>query len=125
MMRHTNQTRVECLKGPASQTPRRSLDSLRSLGMTLFVFLIAASALAHAGHMHTFMGTVTMLHGDNAFMIKTTDGKDVTIETSPKTEFTTSEGHAAKRSDVAVGTRVVVKMEMDGKTAASVKIGAR
>ena len=93
--------------------------------MTLTLFLIAASAFAHAGHMHTYMGTVTMLHGDNAFMIKTTDGKDVTVETSPKTEFTTGEGHAAKKSDVTVGARVVVKMEIDGKTAASVKIGGR
>ena len=67
----------------------------------LALLLVAAAAFAHAGHMHTYMGTVTMLHGDNAFMIKTTDGKDVTIETSPKTEFTTSEGHAAKKSDVA------------------------
>jgi hypothetical protein len=93
--------------------------------MAVALFLIAASAFAHAGHMHTYMGTVTMLHGDDAFMIKTTDGKDVTIETSPKTEFTTSDGHAAKKGDVTVGTRVVVKMEMDGKTAASVKIGGR
>ena len=102
-----------------------SLDSLRSLGMTLILFLIAASAFAHAGHRHTYMGTVTMLHGDNAFMIKTTDGKDVTVETSPKTEFTTGQGHAAKKSDVTVGARVVVKMEIDGKTAASVKIDPR
>ncbi len=91
--------------------------------MAVALFLIAASAFAHAGHIHTYMGTVTMLHGDNAFMIKTTDGQDVTIETSSKTEFTTSDGHAAKKSDVAVGTRVVVKMELDGKTAASVRIG--
>jgi hypothetical protein len=95
------------------------------LAMTLILFLVASSAFAHAGHMHTYMGTVTMLHGDNAFMIKTTDGKDVTIETSPKTEYTTGDGHAAKKSDVTVGTRVVVKMEMDGKTAASVKVGGR
>ncbi len=42
---------------------------------SLFLLLAVTSAFAHAGHIHTYMGSVTMLHGDNSFMMKTTDGK--------------------------------------------------
>jgi hypothetical protein len=63
------------------------------------------------------MGTVSMLHDDGSFMIKTTDGKDVTVATSPATTWDPA------RSDLAVGKRVVVKMTLDGKTASSVKMG--
>jgi glutamate synthase domain-containing protein 1 len=92
--------------------------------ISLFLLLAVTSAFAHAGHIHTYMGNVTMLHGDNAFMMKTTDGKDLTIETSEKTSWLHSDNHAAKKSELAVGTRVVVKMSMDGKTATSVKMSA-
>ena len=86
--------------------------------------LIATSAFAHAGHAHTYMGTVTMMHGDSAFMIKTTDGKDVTVQTSPATMYMHADDRAAKRSELGVGMRVVVKMSKDGKTAESVKMSA-
>lgn len=92
------------------------------VAVSLFLLLAATSAFAHAGHIHTYMGSVTMLHGDNAFMMKTTDGKDLTIQTSPKTTWLHSDNHAAKQSELAVGQRVVVKMMIDGKTAASVKM---
>jgi hypothetical protein len=92
--------------------------------ISLFLLLAVTSAFAHAGHVHTYMGSVTMLHGDNAFMMKTTDGKDLTIETSEKTSWLNSDNHATKQSELAVGTRVVVKMSTDGKTAASVKMSA-
>lgn len=88
------------------------------------VLLIATSALAHAGHAHTYLGTVTMLHGDSAFMMKTTDGKEITVPTSRKTAYIRADNHAAKKSELAVGMRVVVKMSKDGKTAASVKMSA-
>jgi hypothetical protein len=70
------------------------------------------------------MGTVTVLQGDNAFMIKTTDGKVITVTTSPTTKYLHADDHAASRSEVVVGSRVVVKMNKDGKTADSVKIGS-
>jgi hypothetical protein len=92
--------------------------------MSLFLLLTVTGAFAHAGHIHTYMGSVTMLHGDNAFMIKTIDGKDMTIETSPKTTWLHSDKHAATKSDLVVGTRVVVKMSTDGKTATSVTMSA-
>jgi hypothetical protein len=90
--------------------------------ISLFLLPAVTSAFAHAGHIHSYMGSVTMLHGDNAFMMKTTDGKELTIQTSPKTTWLHSDDRAAKQSDLAVGTRVVVKMMTDGKTAASVKM---
>jgi len=94
------------------------------VAVSLFLLLSVTSAFAHAGHIHTYMGSVTMLHGDNAFMMKTTDGKDLTIQTSPKTTWLHSDDHAAKKSELAVGQRVVVKMMTDGKTAATVKMSA-
>ena len=96
----------------------------KAVAASLFLLLIVTSAFAHAGHIHTYMGSVTMLHGDKAFMMKTTDGKDLTIQTSPKTKWLHSGSHAAKSSELAVGQRVVVKMMIDGKTAASVTMSA-
>jgi hypothetical protein len=87
----------------------------RTLAAALMLF-VALGAFAHAGHAHTYMGTVTALHDDGSFTIKTTDGKDVTIAVSPKTTFTPAKP--------AAGRRVVVKMTADGKTAASVKMAA-
>ncbi|MEO8379152.1 MAG: hypothetical protein ABI779_05770 [Acidobacteriota bacterium] len=96
----------------------------RLFAMSLFVVIAATSAFAHAGHIHTHMGTVTMLHSDTQFMMKTADGKDLTIETTPKTSWLHADGHAAKKSELVVGSRVVAKMNTDGKTAASVKMSA-
>jgi hypothetical protein len=94
------------------------------IALLMFLAATVTPLFAHAGHVHTYMGTVTMLHGEHAFMMKTTDGKDLTVETSPRTTWTHQDGHVAKRSDLAVGDRVVVKLTTDGKTAASVKMGA-
>lgn len=97
---------------------------MKNLFASFALLLVAVSAFAHAGHAHTYMGSITMLHGDNAFMMKTTDGKEVTIQTSPKTAFTDTDNHPANPSELAVGQRVVVKMMTDGKTAVSVKMSA-
>ncbi len=96
----------------------------KAFAISLVLFLAVGSAFAHAGHAHTYMGSVTMLHSDTELMMKTTDGKDVTIQTTPKTIWLHSDGHTAKKSELAVGTRLVVKMNTDGKTAASVTISA-
>ncbi len=88
--------------------------------ISLLVFLTVTNAFAHAGHIHTYMGTVTMVHTDTQFMMKTSDGKDLTIDTTPKTSWLDAQGHAANKNDLTAGARVVVKMNIDGKTAASV-----
>src|SRR5512140_838046 len=93
----------------------------------VLLMLLAATAtplFAHAGHVHTYMGTVTTLHGAQGFTMKTTDGRELTIQTSPKTSWTRQDGHTASAGDLAIGERVVVKMAIDGKTATSVKSGA-
>ena len=95
-----------------------------ALASMMFLILTATSAFAHAGHVHTYMGTVTTLSGDSAFMLKTSDGKTVTVETSNATKFLHADGHAATKADLAEGMRVVVKMSTDGKTALSVKMSA-
>ncbi|MEA2163524.1 MAG: hypothetical protein QOK37_1651 [Thermoanaerobaculia bacterium] len=94
------------------------------IGISLFFLLAVTGAFAHAGHLHTYMGSVTMLDGDNAFMMKTTDGKDLTVATSKSTSWLRADNRAAKQSELTVGARVVVKMSTDGKTAASVKMAA-
>jgi hypothetical protein len=89
--------------------------------ITILLFAVT-SAFAHAGHVHTYMGSITMLQGDGGFMMKTTDGKDLTVQTTPKTSWLRADGHAAKSNELIVGSRVVVRMSVDGKTAASVKM---
>jgi len=90
--------------------------------IALFIILVAASAFAHGGHVHTtIMGTVTMVH-ESHLMLKTTDGKDVTVTLTDATTYTKGD-KAAKRADLAEGVRVVIVLEADGKTAESVKIG--
>jgi hypothetical protein len=96
----------------------------KRIALSLFFLLASTAAFAHAGHVHTYMGTVTMLHGNTQFVMKTTDGKDLTIDTTPTTSWLHADGHAAKQSELAVGSRVVVKMNTDGKTAASVKLSS-
>jgi len=96
----------------------------KMFAITILFVLAATSAFAHAGHAHTYMGTVTMLHSSTQFMMKTTDGKDLTIDTTPKTSWLYSDGHAARATELAIGSRVVVKMNTNGKTAVSVKMSA-
>ena len=88
----------------------------------LAFLLVAAAAFAHAGHVHTYMGTVSMVHDDGSFMMKTTDGKDIAVATSAATAYLRADGTTATRADLATGMRVVVKLTLDGKTAASVKM---
>src|SRR3954452_20467044 len=96
---------------------------MKKLFAVLMMF-VAASVFAHAGHVHSYMGTVTMIHSTTEFMMKTTDEKTLFVRTTDKTLWLTAEVHAATLNDLKAGERVVVKMNVDGKTAASVTIGA-
>ena len=95
---------------------------MKKLFAVLMMF-VAVSVFAHAGHVHSYMGTVTMIHSTTEFMMKTTDDKTLVVRTTDKTMWLNAEGHAATLSDLKAGERVVVKMNEDGKTAASVTIG--
>ena len=92
------------------------------IALSLLLPLLAATAFAHAGHVHSYMGVVTMLHDDHSFMIKTSEGTDLTVQTTDATTYAHADGSAATRADLTAGMRVVVKMSLDGKTAASVKM---
>jgi hypothetical protein len=99
--------------------------------MTKLLALVAAGVLslgtgmfAHEGHAHTVMGTVSALVGATQLVVKTTDGKDVTITLNDKTTVTRGAGKLTLK-DVAVGQRVVVNVG-DGKTplvARDIKMG--
>jgi hypothetical protein len=86
----------------------------------LLALAIAATALAHGGHKHQFLGTVKALH-DNHLAVTTTDGKEETFTLTDKTRYTKGTA-AATKADLKEGARVSVHVENDGKTATTVKI---
>ena len=87
----------------------------------LFIFLVAATAFAHAGHLHKYLGTITAIHDDQV-VIHTTDGKDVTFVVTKETAFKRGDADA-KRADMTNGMRVSVELALDGKSATVVKLG--
>ena len=92
------------------------------LVITALLVIAAIPAFASPEHVVTHVGTVSMLHGDNSFMIETAKGDVLTIVTTSKTSFTHADKSKAKLSDLAEGMQVEIKMSTDGKTATSVKM---
>lgn len=94
--------------------------------MILFTVAMAsgAVALAHEGHEHKVMGTLTMAAADHV-MLKDTDGKNVTIQVTKDTKVTRDK-QVMKAQDIAVGTRVVVTAieEKSQMTAKEIQVGA-
>ena len=86
--------------------------------------LVAGVMFAHGGKDGRILGTVKTLH-ENHLMITSTDGHEVMIVLAEETRFVTSGDEEASRDDLTEGTRVVVTVKEDGKTAISVKIGSR
>ena len=91
--------------------------------MAVVLLFAAATAFAHAGHHHKYLGTVTAMHDDQV-TIHTTDGKDVAFTVTKETAFKRGDADA-RRAEMTVGTRVAVEMAMDGKSAMVVKMGAK
>lgn len=85
--------------------------------------LTANTVLAHPGHEHKVMGTITMAAADHV-MLKDKDGKDVTIKVTKETKIKSKP--AMKVEDIKAGTRVVVTA-VEGKdkslTAKIVEVG--
>lgn len=96
-------------------TPRR-------LVLSVFLVLLAASAFAHAGHQHHFLGTVKQLN-ENHLVVTTTTGADMTFMVDAKTRITRDE-NAATAADLKAGMRVSVTVLNDGHTADTIKIGS-
>ena len=66
----------------------------------------ASHALAHPGHDHKVLGTVTMAAADHV-MLKDKDGKDVTVQINADTKVLQAK-KAMKVEDIKSGMRIVV-----------------
>jgi hypothetical protein len=83
----------------------------------------SASALAHPGHDHKLLGTVTMAAPDH-LMLKDREGKDHTVRVTTATKIL-KEKRRATMTDVQVGMRVVVtaQTENDQLVAKLIEVG--
>jgi hypothetical protein len=86
----------------------------RRFAITLLVAValatgLASSALAHDGHAHTAMGTVTMVAPDHV-MLTDTDGKDATVHITKDTKIV-KDKKVMTIADIKAGMRVVVSAE--------------
>ena len=68
----------------------------------------AGVAVAHPGHDHKLMGTISSID-KNKVVVKTTEGKDMTFEITPLTAFKRGKGKGAA-ADLKAGMRVVVNI---------------
>ena len=94
----------------------------KTVSLFIVALFIGAAASAHGGHAHQVLGTVKEVSGDHV-IVTTKEGKEVTVHLTEKTKYEKA-GEAATRKDLAAGSRVSVYLENDGKSAATVKIGA-
>jgi hypothetical protein len=83
--------------------------------MKTVLFLVLAAALlapavplAHPGHDHKLMGTISSID-ENKVVVKTTEGKDMTFEITPLTAFKRGKDKGAA-ADLKAGMRVVVNI---------------
>ncbi|MEO7789447.1 MAG: hypothetical protein ABIX28_07705 [Vicinamibacterales bacterium] len=90
-------------------------------GLCIRVWTPAPSLLAHAGHEHKVMGTVTMAAADHV-ILKDKDGKEVMVEVTKGTKVKAKP--AIKVEEIKVGTRVVITAVED-KTRASRRRSSR
>ena len=78
----------------------------------LFVLLVPGRLLAHEGHEHKVMGTVTVV--EKAHLdVETKDGKKVSVLLNKKTKYLKGETPATL-ADVEVGDRVVLTVVEEG-----------
>ncbi len=90
----------------------------------LVTLAVPAASLAHTGHAHKVMGTVSSVDGKN-FMVKTTDGKTVMVMMDAKTKITRGKAKVDVTS-LQVGERIVAEgaEEKDMIMATSVQLPA-
>ena len=70
--------------------------------------LVPALPMAHPGHDHKLMGTISSID-KNKVVMKTTEGKDMTFEVTPTTTFKSGAKKGAQ-SELKAGMRVVVNV---------------
>ena len=78
----------------------------RMISLLALVILMASVALAHGDKKHV-MGTLEKINADSV-VVKQADGKSVEVKLVSGTMYVTSDGKAAKLSDLALGDRVVI-----------------
>jgi len=91
--------------------------------LVLVTFAARVPLLAHAGHEHKVMGTVTMAMTDH-LSLKDKDGKEVTVKVTKDTKVKATP--AIKVEEIKEGTRVVVSaVEEKDKTltAKTIEVG--
>ena len=88
----------------------------------LLAFVMSTVLFAHKGEVHSYMGTITKVEAKNSYVMKTTAGKEISFVTAKSTTYKHPDNRAGKQSEITVGTRVVVRVSKDGKTASNVKI---
>lgn len=83
---------------------------MKHLILTVLTVALLAPAvpLAHPGHDHKLMGTISSID-KNKVVVKTTEGKDMTFEVTPLTAFKKGKQKGAL-SDLKAGLRVVVNI---------------
>jgi hypothetical protein len=91
--------------------------------LALLTIGVASRLVAHEGHDHKVMGTVTMAMTDH-IMVKDTAGKDVTIQVVKTTRVKAKP--AMKVEEIKAGTRVVITaaMQKDKMIAKEIQVGA-
>jgi hypothetical protein len=102
---------------------------MKRLYATLLAFTVLALGsgvrlVAHEGHEHKVMGTVTMAAVDHV-MLKDKDGKDVTVKVTKDTKVKAKP--VLKVEEIKPGTRIVVTAveEKDkSMTAKTIEVGA-
>lgn len=102
------------------------MKRLFATALTLAVLTLGSAArlLAHEGHEHKVLGTVTMAAADH-LMLKDRAGKDVTVKVTKATKVKATP--AIKVEEIKAGTRVVVTtLEQKDKslTATMIEVGA-
>ncbi|MEO7157637.1 MAG: hypothetical protein ABI039_08755 [Vicinamibacterales bacterium] len=84
---------------------------LTVLSAMLLSLASSTAAMAHPGHDHKIMGTVTMVAADHV-MVKDKDGKDAMAVVNKDTKFLRAK-KAMKASDMKVGMRIVITAVTD------------
>jgi hypothetical protein len=79
----------------------------------LLTFALEGPAIAHPGHEHKIMGTVTMAAADHV-MLKDKDGKDAMASITKDTKIVRAK-KPMKVSDIKVGMRIVISAVTDEK----------
>jgi hypothetical protein len=83
----------------------------------------SGTVLAHEGHDHKIMGTLTMAAADHV-MLKDTEGKDVTVKVNKDTKVKSKP--VMKVEEIKAGSRVVITATQDKDksfTAKTIEVG--